>query len=136
MNVYNFFIGMPYDNLNQHLTTFPVATGVDLNPGDLVTHDNVNGSDKIVKVTDILTQEIIGVVDHKCTTAKFLIDPINSEKRYQVYIEGNICIEKPAGFDPDVGLKGVKIVRTGVSFMKRNSMNELVSVDGLVIKLK
>ena len=136
MNVVNYFIGMPYSLGNHALRNFPVASG-NLEPGDLVTHDNIAGSDKIVKVTDISTQTILGVVDYRCTAAGYGVDPANNEKRYQVFTDGEICIEKPAGFDPDVGLIGAKIVMTGKSFVKRNKdTGVLESVDGLVIKLQ
>ena len=135
-NFLQYFIGQCYDNGNQVITTMPVATGVTLAPGDLVTLDLAVGGGKIKKLTDIATEMVVGVVDWRCTDASYLVDPANGEQRYTVFIEGNICIEEPAGFDAASGFQGAKLLRTGLTFLKKNPATGVdESVDGLVIKL-
>lgn len=137
MNTLNYFIGQRYDNGNEHMTTMPVATGVTLQPGDLVTLDVLVGGGKIKKVTDVTTEMIIGVVDFRCTDADYLTDPANNERRYSVYIEGNICIENIPGFDAGSQvLLGAKVIKTGMTFLKKDkTAGTENSVDGMVIKL-
>jgi hypothetical protein len=103
-------------NQFQHkITTFPSLE--DLEAGDLVKLDLTAGGGKVMKVEDLATDEVIGVVTYEGNMSRYhKVDPSNDEKRYSIMYEGEIYVPTPT----ETKIIGCKILNNDKTIIKVN----------------